>query len=308
MIIQTGLRTDIPAFYSHWFMNRIREGYLMVRNPFNFHQVTRYSLDPKVVDLIGFCTKNPTPMLRSVPLLEEYGQYWFVSVTPYASDLEPYVPPVNVVIKSLIQLASLLPFGCVALRYDPVILTDVYTEEVHYKSFDSICRCLNGVLDTAVVSFIREYPKHQYTFPQLKTVPMDAKRRMIVNLTRIASGFGITLKLCGEEPSFFQDLPVTVGGCLTYELFEKVLGCSLRRERYQRIRNCDCLMGHDIGAYNSCMHMCRYCYANYLEEEVKAHARQHNVNSPLLIGELLPEDHVTSAKQSSWKTDQNSMF
>ena len=24
----------------------------------------------------------------------------------------------------------------------------------------------------------------------------------------------------------------------------------------------NCLMGNDVGAYNSCMHLCKYCYAN----------------------------------------------
>lgn len=64
MIINTGMRTDIPAFYSEWFINRIKEGYVLVRNPYNPNQITRYNLNPQVVDLIGFCTKNPKPMLR----------------------------------------------------------------------------------------------------------------------------------------------------------------------------------------------------------------------------------------------------
>ena len=63
MIIQTGMRTDIPAFYSRWFLNRIKEGYVLVRNPYNPGQVTKYRLTPDVVDLIVFCTKNPEPML-----------------------------------------------------------------------------------------------------------------------------------------------------------------------------------------------------------------------------------------------------
>jgi hypothetical protein len=308
MIIQTGLRTDIPAFYSRWFMNRIRAGFVMVRNPYNFHQVTRYRLDPEVVDLIGFCTKNPAPMLSSVSSLGCFSQYWFVSIIPYGTDLEPYVPPVKSVVRSVIQLASVLPSGCVALRYDPVVLTSVYTEEVHYKSFDSICRCLKGSIDTAAVSFISEYPKHQYTFPQLMTVPVDVRRRMIVNFTRIASGYGITVKLCGENFSYFSDLPVKFGGCLTYDLYEKVIGYPLKREKYQRLRSCDCVMGHDIGTYNSCLHMCRYCYANYLEDDVKSNAKRHNENSPLLIGEILPEDRITSARQSTLKNGQNSLF
>ncbi len=56
MIIHASMRTDIPAFYSEWFTNRIREGYVRVRNPYDPLQVTEYSLDPEVVDLIVFCS------------------------------------------------------------------------------------------------------------------------------------------------------------------------------------------------------------------------------------------------------------
>ena len=83
MIIQTGLRTDIPAFYAKWFANRIKEGYVMVRNPYQPLQVTQYSLNPDVVDLIGFCTKNPEPILKYMNLLKSYGMYWYVTITPY---------------------------------------------------------------------------------------------------------------------------------------------------------------------------------------------------------------------------------
>ena len=93
MIIQTGMRTDIPAFYAEWFCNRLRAGSVCVRNPYHFQQVSRYRLSPEVVDLIGFCTKNPAPMLSHMDLLKPYGMYWFVTITPYGKEIEPGVPP-----------------------------------------------------------------------------------------------------------------------------------------------------------------------------------------------------------------------
>ena len=92
MILQTGQRTDIPAFYSEWFVNRVKEGYVLVRNPYNPQSVTRYNINPDVVDLIAFCTKNPLPMLDKMDILNPYGQYWFVTITPYGRDIEPVVP------------------------------------------------------------------------------------------------------------------------------------------------------------------------------------------------------------------------
>ena len=81
MIINTGQRTDIPAFYAEWFANRLKAGFVCVRNPFNPNQVSRYRLDHSIVDVIGFCTKNPAPMFPHMDLLRDYGQYWFVSST-----------------------------------------------------------------------------------------------------------------------------------------------------------------------------------------------------------------------------------
>ena len=92
MIIQTGMRTDIPAFYSKWLCNRIKEGFVLVRNPYQPQQVTRYSLDPSVVNLIAFCSKKPAPMLSHMDILKPYGMYWFVTITPYGKEIEPSVP------------------------------------------------------------------------------------------------------------------------------------------------------------------------------------------------------------------------
>ena len=106
MIIQTGMRTDIPAFYSEWFLNRLNAGYVLVRNPYNENQVTRYSLSPDVVDLIAFCTKNPAPMLPHMDALKPYGQYWFVTITAYGTDIEPHVPCKEAVMEDFKRLSE----------------------------------------------------------------------------------------------------------------------------------------------------------------------------------------------------------
>ena len=107
MILQTGFRTDIPGFYSTWFANRLRAGFVLVRNPYDPQSVTRYAINPDVVDLIGFCTKNPAPMLPRMELLRPYGQYWFVTITPYGPEIEPHVPPKAQVLQDFITLSKL---------------------------------------------------------------------------------------------------------------------------------------------------------------------------------------------------------
>lgn len=106
MILNTGMRTDIPAFYSEWFMNRIRAGYVLVRNPYRQDWITRYELNPDVVDCISFCTKNPAPMLKHLDELSCFKQFWFVTITPYGKDIEPNVPPKEQVMQDFITLSK----------------------------------------------------------------------------------------------------------------------------------------------------------------------------------------------------------
>ncbi|MBO5998625.1 MAG: DUF1848 family protein, partial [Lachnospiraceae bacterium] len=128
MILNTGNRTDIPAFYSEWFMNRVREGFALVRNPYYPGQVLRYRIDPEVVDIIAFCTKNPAPMLRDdyMEELSRFGQFWFVTVTPYGRDIEPDVPDKDEVMESFCRLSEFAGVKRIGWRYDPVFLSDRY--------------------------------------------------------------------------------------------------------------------------------------------------------------------------------------
>ena len=136
MILQTGMRTDIPAFYAEWFANRVKDGYVLVRNPYNPVQVTRYRLDPAVVDLIGFCSKNPAPMLKYMDLLKPFGMYWFVTITPYGTDIEPRVPDREKVMDTFLTLSDIVGADSMGWRYDPILLNEKYTMEYHLKSFE----------------------------------------------------------------------------------------------------------------------------------------------------------------------------
>lgn len=134
MIIQTGMRTDIPAFYSQWFLNRIKEGFVLVRNPYHPSQVMRYRLSPDVVDLIAFCTKNPTLMLPHLDALDAYGQYWFVTITPYGKEIEPYVPEKQKVVEAFQKLSERIGAECVGWRYDPIFIDETYSILYHLET------------------------------------------------------------------------------------------------------------------------------------------------------------------------------
>lgn len=131
MVLQTGMRTDIPAFYSEWFANRLKEGYVYTRNPYNPSHVTKYLINPDVVDLIGFCTKNPAPMFQYMNLLKTYGQYWFVTITPYGKEIEPNVPEKEKVMDDFIKLSDMVGADACGWRYDPIFVSETYTVDRH---------------------------------------------------------------------------------------------------------------------------------------------------------------------------------
>jgi hypothetical protein len=183
MILQTGFRTDIPGFYSTWFANRLRAGFVLVRNPYDPQSVTRYAINPDVVDLIGFCTKNPAPMLPRMELLRPYGQYWFVTITPYGPEIEPHVPPKAQVLQDFITLSKIVGPDCIAWRYDPIFLSDTYTAARHIAEFEQMASALSGYTRTCVISFIDLYEKVRRNFPQVnasRTQPLALVRIQVV--------------------------------------------------------------------------------------------------------------------------------
>ena len=304
MIIQTGMRTDIPAFYSEWFANRLRAGYVLVRNPYNPIAVTRYSISPDVVDAIGFCTKNPAPMLEYMPLLEPYGQYWFVTVTPYGTHIEPNVPPKAEVLGSFRRLSEIVGADATGWRYDPILIDDQWTAERHIAAFERMAAALEGYTHTCVISFIDLYEKVKRNFPEARPVSREDRHAIGRAFARIGAEHGMTIRACaeGEELAVYG---VDCGGCMRAEDYERALDCRLRIPARSPVRKaCACVLGSDIGAYNTCGHLCRYCYANADADAVRANMRAHDPASPFLLGDATQDDIVYQAEQFSWKDIQ----
>ncbi len=308
MIIQTGLRTDIPAFYTPWFLRRLEEGFVCVRSPYQPNLVTRYRLDPAVVDLIGFCTKNPAPMLPHLDTLADYGQYWFVTITPYGRDVEPNVPPKEQVMADTRRLAEAIGAERVAWRYDPILLTDTYPVARHLTDFAAMCETLEEATHTCVISFIDLYQKVRRNFPEVREVSREDQLLLGREMAQIARKHGMQLKTCHEGDAL-APYGVDCSGCMTLATYEAALGMRLNAPKQQKSsRGCACHLTCDIGAYHSCGHLCRYCYANDNAELVRQRMGQHDPASPLLIGQIHPEDRIHQAKQSSWRDGQLSML
>ena len=304
MIINTGQRTDIPAFYSEWFVNRLKAGFVLARNPYNPQRITRYRLTPDVVDVIGFCTKNPAPMLPHMDLLRPFGQYWYVTITPYGRDIEPHVPNKLRVLESFRRLSQIAGVNSVGWRYDPILISEEWPVQRHIKAFEYMANALRGYTKTAVISFIDLYEKTKRNFPEAKTVsPAD---QMILGqaMAEICDRCGMTLRPCAEGNAL-APFGADCSGCMTAAMYEQAIGQRLKIPSHAPARKaCACYLGGDIGAYNSCGHLCRYCYANYDAETVRANLKAHDPQSPLLIGHVMPGDEIRDADQESWKDYQ----
>ena len=304
MIINTGQRTDIPAFYADWFANRLKEGFVCVRNPYNPNQVSRYRLDPEVVDCIAFCTKNPAPMFPYMDLLKDYGQYWYVTITPYAKDIEPNVPDKHKLLEDFKTLSGIVGINSIGWRYDPILLSDRYTKEYHLRAFEQMAKTLEGYTNTVVISFVDLYPKVVRNFPEVRKVTKADRLELGEAIIKIAADCGMTVKPCAEGDELAQ-FGADCSGCMKISDYEDAIGSRLNAPKTKGTRaECACYLSCDIGAYNTCLHLCRYCYANAEPEEVRRLSRLHDKNSPFLIGNYTQADIIHDIPQTSWKDPQ----
>lgn len=298
MIISASRRTDIPAFYSKWFINRIKAGYLLSVNPMNRKQVSKIILDPNIVDCIVFWTKNPAPLIEKLDLLKAYKFYFQYTITPYPSIIEKYVPPLEKRIEVFKRLSDLIGPEKVIWRYDPIFLTDKFDLNFHLDNFQKIAVQLNTFTEKCVISFLDVYKKCERN---LKNINFRILSEIEINLiaseiSSIAKTLNIRIETCAED----LDLSVygiKKGKCIDDELISRIVGCSKKIEKDRNQRNeCGCVTSIDIGTYNSCVHNCLYCYANFKHDQAKKNFKKHNPDSEILIGELRGDEKISVRK------------
>ena len=158
MILSVSRRTDIPAFYSDWFINRLREEVVLVRNPMNYHSVSQINLSPNVVDCIVFWSKNPKPMFKYLDEIEDKYKFYFqYTINAYENDMEPYLPSLDERLESFIYLSNKYGKEKVIWRYDPIVITPKYNLEWHINRFDYIASKLKNYINNCVFSFLDIY-------------------------------------------------------------------------------------------------------------------------------------------------------
>ena len=311
MIINTGARTDTAQWYAPWLQRRFEEGFVFVRNPLFPHKVTRYELDPAVVDCVEFCSKNYAPFLPALPaIVAHFNTHFHYTITAYGQDIEPHVPSIDDSVQTLYDLERLVGSRRICWRYDPVLLTQAYTIDRHLETFDYLCGRLAGHVDRCIFSFVEMYQKLRQNFPELKPIGAEDREVLARGLGGIAAAYGIPIQTCGNN-GLWPQYGIATSGCTTLDMLGKANGVQFKQLKHKGQRvGCGCFESRDIGAYNSCPNGCRYCYANKDPERALRNWREeHDPQSPLLLGHLSDGDEISFAKQRSHlATGQGSLF
>ena len=295
MILFASGRTDIPVFYSNWFINRVKAGFVDVRNPFNQKLVSRIYFSD--VDLIMFCSKNPLPMINKLDILK-VPVLFHVTITPYSKDVEPNIPDKRLIIEGVKKLSLVLGIDNVVVRYDPIFLTDKYNVDYHIRAFDKLCKNLNGYVNKIIVSFMDEYKnvRSNKNILKYRTFTREDYKKIGEAFSKSAMDNGMSVQTCFEDNDLTQ-YGFIKGECLSHELAYILTGKKFKSSNVRKEKKCECVQMVDIGDYNSCMHMCKYCYANYDEKAVSSNFKMHDDNSSLLIGSVQSDDVIKVRKK-----------
>ena len=307
MIISASRRTDIPAFYAEWFMNRVRAGFCTVPNPFNTSQVSRISLIPPDVEVIVFWTRNPKPLFPHLTDLDDYGFRYYFQFTVMANPrlLDPKSPQVEDSIRAFQALSDQVGPSKVIWRYDPIVLSNMTDPAFHLAQFETIASELRGYTKRAVISIVDVYQSITSRMRRLESSGLsllspDSQHipELARSLVDIAGANDMNLVSCAEELDL-RPFGVTPGKCIDDDLIAQTFGLAVthKKDPHQR-EACGCVLSKDIGMYDTCPFNCIYCYATKNQSNVERNRAQHDPKSPSLVGW-----HESTTPQGQTKPD-----
>ena len=306
MIINTGGRTDTVQYYSEWLLNRFSEGYVLSRNPLFPNKVTRYELTPDKVDCVVFCSKNYKPILsRLHEITDKFNTYFHYTITAYGKDIEPGVPSIDESMETRIELSKQVGKQRVAWRYDPVLLTEKYTVETHLQTFEHMSKTLTPYIDRCIFSFVEMYRKLEINMPELLPLSAEDMEALAQGLGSIAEKYGIHIQTCGTNGDFTR-YGIQSSGCMTLDILGGANGIVFKDRKHKGTRHgCHCIESRDIGAYDTCMNGCKYCYANKTPRKAFENYKMHDPESPLLLGQIKLDDTIQQGGQKSFLKKEN---
>ncbi len=284
MILSASRRTDIPALYGPWLLNRLGAGEVLIPDPYRAGAGTRLLFSPETVDCLVFWTKNPLPFL---PLLEEieglgYTRYYFsYTITAFGPELEPGLPPVKERLAAFQALSRRLGPSRVDWRFDPIILDKERTPAWYEKRFAALCPVLAPYTQRCILSFADFYRHLGKSFPQPSRGEMEETAG---RLSETAQRYGLPLFTCAEEGDF-SPWGIRHGACIDKGKVEETAGYPVGVKPHRGQRGaCGCVESVDIGAYGTCVNGCAYCYATKSHAAARSRYAAHDPQSPLLTG------------------------
>ena len=311
MIINTGSRTDTVQYYSEWLLKRFKEGFVYSRNPLFFNKVTKYELNPEVVDCVIFCSKNYEPILERLhEITDRFNTYFYYTITAYGKDIEPNVPSIEDSIETLIKLSEIVGAKRIAWRYDPILLTEKYTKNRHYETFDYMSEKLSPYIDRCIFSFVEMYKKLKTNMPEIILLTPEDKDEIAKNIGLIAKKNKILLQTCATLENY-EKYNIIQSGCITAEILGTANGVTFSNIKHSGNRKgCRCMENRNIGDYDTCPNGCKYCYANQNPQIARKNYEKHNADSPLILGGLNPTDEISQGSQRSFliKHKQQKLF
>jgi DNA repair photolyase len=295
LIISASRRTDIPAFYAQWFINRIRAGYCTISNPYNREQFTHVSLQPEDVDIIVFWTRDPQLLMPYLKELDQLGYIYYFQFTVLNNPrlIDTGTPSLSTSLKIFKKLSDLIGPERVIWRYDPIVISNITGIEFHINTYKNIAEALKNYTQRSVVSLLDMYSKLNKRFKRLKdngieildcNEKFDQRYGEFMNsLAHIANKNGMEIVSCAESLDLTK-YNIRPGKCIDDDYIERVFGISVthKKDPFQR-KACGCVVSKDIGVYNTCLFGCQYCYATSSFEKAKVLYENHNPDSTSMV-------------------------
>jgi len=312
VVVSASRATDIPAFFADWFSKRLTAGYCAWVNPFNANQKLYVSFAK--TRAFVFWSKNPKPLFQYLQQVEDLGigYYFQFTLNDYdAEKLEPGVASLDKRIETFLELSQRIGPERVIWRFDPLLIGRGLTAEGLLEKINEVAERIQGATQKLVISFadISAYRKVQSNlgktggaFREMNAAEIETISAGLVDLRRRT---GLVVGTCAENVDLSR-YGITHNRCVDDELLAKLypddrqlmtfLGRSSQDDLFSEMpvkvkkdpgqrKECGCIVSKDIGSYNTCPHLCNYCYANSSQESVMRKFKRRNVDSELMIDE-----------------------
>jgi len=304
MILSIDFRTDIPAFYSDWLINRFNEGYVYFRNPAYPQTIHKIILDKQHIEGIMWCSKDYLPILHDLKsITDKFPSIFHYTITGYGKTIEPNVPSLEQSIYIFKELSQRYGKEKVIWRFDPIFYCKDFGETETLRRFENICKELHDYTDRVVVNFVSPYEKVKRHLPEMITMQPLMKKILLLNMYDICHKYNFKLQTCGNGLQFKDLQGIEVTGCLDEHALN-LIGIYPKPKNKATEWGCLCYPNTCIGEYNTCLHKCKYCYASADFDKCDENFKKHDPKSPLLIGWPRGDEQIIEMKPKLLNTKQ----